>query len=60
MAALGDSPEGRALRAKMQSDLLVSDMSAFKAANPGACLADFIRWHSPRDWVEQEVGHPKP
>ena len=52
MHALGDTPEGRALRVRLQSDQLVSDMSAFKAANPGSCLADFVRWHSPRDWVE--------
>ena len=55
MHALGDTPEGRALRVKMQSDLLISDMSAFKAANPGSCLADFVRWHSPRDWIEDDV-----
>ena len=29
-------------------------MSAFKAANPGCCLEDFVRWHSPRDWIDQE------
>ena len=29
-------------------------MEAFKAANPGACLEDFVRWHSPRDWIAQE------
>lgn len=23
---------------------------AFKAANPGCVLEDFVRWHSPRDW----------
>jgi hypothetical protein len=28
------------------------DMEAFKAANPGCVLGDFIRWHSPKDWVE--------
>jgi hypothetical protein len=27
-------------------------MSAFKAANPGCVLEDFVRWHSPRDWIE--------
>jgi hypothetical protein len=27
-------------------------MEAFKAANAGCCLEDFVRWHSPRDWVE--------
>ena len=33
---------------------LVSDMQAFKAANPDSTLADFIRWHSPRDWNESD------
>ena len=55
MHALGDTPEGRAVRVRLQSDQLVSDMSAFKAANPGSCLADFVRWHSPRDWIEEET-----
>lgn len=30
------------------------DMSAFKAANPDAVFEDFIRWHSPGDWVHDE------
>ena len=34
----------------MQSAALLSDMESFKAANPGCILADFVRWHSPRDW----------
>lgn len=25
-----------------------------KAANPGCVLEDFVRWYSPRDWVEVE------
>lgn len=29
-------------------------MSAFKAANPNAVFEDFIRWHSPGDWVNNE------
>lgn len=29
---------------------LLSDMQAFKAANPGCILEDFVRWHSPPDW----------
>ncbi|KAK1260676.1 hypothetical protein QJS04_geneDACA023445 [Acorus gramineus] len=33
---------------------LLSDMQAFKAANPGCILEDFIRWHSPPDWREME------
>lgn len=26
----------------------------FQAANPEAALEDFIRWYSPRDWVEED------
>lgn len=26
-----------------------------QAANPGCCLQDFVRWYSPRDYVEEEV-----
>lgn len=33
----------------------MSDMEAFKAANPGSILGDFVRWYSPRDWVEEDV-----
>ncbi|KAH9606317.1 hypothetical protein KSS87_000232 [Heliosperma pusillum] len=36
---------------------LLSDMQAFKAANPGCILEDFVRWHSPPDWTEQESGN---
>lgn len=31
-----------------------TDMSAFKAANPDAVFEDFIRWHSPGDWINDE------
>ncbi|KAL3113454.1 hypothetical protein niasHT_013564 [Heterodera trifolii] len=41
------------LRTKAQSELLLSDMQAFKAANPGCELVDFLRWHSPRDLTEE-------
>ncbi|GFP98156.1 rab3 GTPase-activating protein catalytic subunit [Phtheirospermum japonicum] len=34
---------------------LLSDMQAFKAANPGCILEDFVRWHSPPDWMENET-----
>jgi Rab3 GTPase-activating protein catalytic subunit len=30
---------------------LASDMSAFKAANPRATLADFVRWRAPELWA---------
>ena len=36
--------------------MLLSDMCAFKAANPGCCLVDFVRWHSPRDWLPTGEG----
>ncbi|GER51207.1 Rab3 GTPase-activating protein catalytic subunit [Striga asiatica] len=45
--ALGDS---FSFSGQLEKDILASDMSAFKAANPDAVFEDFIRWHSPRDW----------
>ncbi|VDN57015.1 unnamed protein product [Dracunculus medinensis] len=38
-------------RSRAQLDVLLSDMQAFKAANPGCVFEDFIRWHSPKDYV---------
>jgi Rab3 GTPase-activating protein catalytic subunit len=46
-ALMSEKAENRVL---MQSTMLVSDMSAFKAANPGAVFEDFLRWHSPTDF----------
>lgn len=51
---LGTSSEGAQLRARMQSACLVSDMESFKAANPGCTIEDFVRWYSPRDWIEED------
>ncbi|XP_076055611.1 RAB3 GTPase activating protein subunit 1 [Oratosquilla oratoria] len=51
---LGSDATGSELRARMMSASLLSDMESFKAANPGAGLEDFVRWYSPRDWVEEE------
>ncbi|KAI9296473.1 hypothetical protein K502DRAFT_174597 [Neoconidiobolus thromboides FSU 785] len=48
---LGTSETGARRRAQLQGAQLLSDMEAFKAANPKSCLIDFVRWHSPRDWV---------
>lgn len=60
---LGTDAHGSELRARLMSASLLSDMEAFKAANPGCILADFIRWYSPRDWIEEEdvdeFGQPK-
>lgn len=46
------SPDQSARRGRAQCAQLVSDMQAFKAANPRAAFADFLRWHSPRDWKD--------
>ena len=51
LARLGSDEGGSRVRAQLQTSGLRSDMSAFKAANPGAILADFVRWHSPKDWI---------
>jgi len=40
----------------LQMSSLQSDMAAFKAANPGCAMADFIRWYSPRDWLTPDGG----
>ncbi|XP_038894473.1 rab3 GTPase-activating protein catalytic subunit isoform X2 [Benincasa hispida] len=47
--AFGDSFD---FSAQLEKDILSSDMSAFKAANPDGVFEDFIRWHSPGDWEE--------
>ncbi|CAG5912367.1 unnamed protein product [Menidia menidia] len=59
LAKLGTSAEGTHLRARMQSACLLSDMESFKAANPGCVLEDFVRWYSPRDYIEEEVADGK-
>jgi len=51
LTRLGVSEESDKLRQQIQSMSLISDMQAFKAANPRCCLADFIRWYSPKDWI---------
>lgn len=43
------------LRAQMMSASLLSDMESFKAANPNGKIEDFIRWYSPRDWIEDSA-----
>ncbi|KAJ1551771.1 Rab3 GTPase-activating protein catalytic subunit [Nowakowskiella sp. JEL0078] len=50
--SLGSSELATQTRARMQCAQLKSDMEAFKAANPDSFLEDFVRWHSPRDWIE--------
>lgn len=52
---LGADEEGKNLREKMQSVCLMADMQAFKAANPGCYLEDFVRWYSPVDWIDADT-----
>lgn len=56
MVRLGDDARASELRARMMSASLLSDMEAFKAANPGAELCDFVQWYSPRDWRPDDGG----
>lgn len=51
LLSLGSDKQSSEMRAQMQSVSLLSDMEAFKAANPGCVLEDFVRWHSDKDWV---------
>ncbi|XP_030757831.1 LOW QUALITY PROTEIN: rab3 GTPase-activating protein catalytic subunit-like [Sitophilus oryzae] len=51
---LGSDQEASELRARIMSASLLSDMESFKAANPGSVVEDFIRWYSPRDWIEED------
>lgn len=53
--ALSHSLDGKNLHAQLERDILASDMAAFKAANPEAVFEDFIRWHSPSDWIEDSI-----
>jgi len=56
LAQLGTSEEARRLRIRLQTGTLKSDMEAFKAANPfDPCLADFLRWHSPKDFSAERL-----
>jgi Rab3 GTPase-activating protein catalytic subunit len=48
------------LRAQLMSASLLSDMESFKAANPKGKLDDFIRWYSPRDWIEEDTDERDP
>ncbi|OEL29559.1 hypothetical protein BAE44_0009421 [Dichanthelium oligosanthes] len=56
------APYTQGLSGQLERDILSSgssapclDMSAFKAANPDAVFEDFIRWHSPGDWVSEDT-----
>lgn len=51
---LGSDTEATELRARIMSASLLSDIESFKAANPRSVVEDFIRWYSPRDWIEED------
>ncbi|EAT41808.1 AAEL006591-PA [Aedes aegypti] len=51
---------GSELCTQMMSASLLSDMESFKAANPAGKLEDFIRWYSPRDWIEEDTDERDP
>ncbi|CAN8301333.1 unnamed protein product [Cochlearia groenlandica] len=55
--AFGDSLN---VPGQLEKDILLSDMSAFKAANPDGVFEDFIRWHSPGDWESSESEAAEP
>ena len=58
-AVADDSEAEQFTRTRLQSGgLLQADMAAFKAANPTCQLADFLRWHSPKDW-HPDPAHPQ-
>lgn len=41
-------------RCRLHAAPLMSDMQAFKAANPNCHIIDFMRWHSPKDVIVVE------
>ena len=51
LLSMGTGKDASLERARLQSPQLVSDMQAFKAANPTGTLGDFVRWYSPSDWL---------
>ncbi|XP_055643402.1 rab3 GTPase-activating protein catalytic subunit [Toxorhynchites rutilus septentrionalis] len=51
---------GSELCTQMMSASLLSDMESFRAANPAGKLEDFIRWYSPRDWIEEDTDERDP
>ncbi|XP_065639114.1 uncharacterized protein LOC112040722 isoform X2 [Quercus suber] len=55
--AFGDSFN---FSAQLEKEILSTDMSAFKAANPDAIFEDFIRWHSPGDWESDDTQEKRP
>ncbi|XP_042446825.1 rab3 GTPase-activating protein catalytic subunit-like [Zingiber officinale] len=55
LRAVEASGDAFSFSGQLERDILSSDMSAFKAANPDAVFEDFIRWHSPGDWEDNKM-----
>jgi Rab3 GTPase-activating protein catalytic subunit len=49
-----DHNESSAVRSQLHCAVLLSDMEAFKAANPEGCFEDFVRWYSPNDYISND------
>ncbi len=58
LAKQGTSAGASKIRASMQGAPLLSDMRAFRAANPGCGFEDFVQWHSPADWSPPNIKSP--
>ena len=48
---LQKTEEGKQRMVRDQLAPLLSDMEAFKSANPSSTFVDFISWHSPKDLI---------
>lgn len=33
----------------------LDNVTSIQAANPGCLLEDFVRWYSPRDWIQEDA-----
>lgn len=54
LASVPDEEERAELLAEFNARELRSDMAAFRAANPSAALADFVRWRSEVERLDSE------
>ena len=50
-----DELRTRSAPSSLVTKRMKADMQAFKAANPGCVLEDFVRWYSPSDWLSQSA-----
>ena len=50
-----DELRTRSAPSSLVTKRMKADMQAFKAANPGCAVRDFVRWYSPSDWLSQSA-----